>query len=72
MFPMLAFVRVHRVEPEGVTVRWTSAVQRRKYSVFSPLSLWHLDGNHKLIRCLCMWGTLLIYGIPLLRGLADV
>ena len=44
---------LHRVDPEGVTVRWTSAVQRRKYSVFSPLSLWHLDGNHKLIRCLC-------------------
>lgn len=42
---------LHRVDPEGVVIRWTSAVQRRKYSVASPLSLWHVDGNHKLIRC---------------------
>ena len=41
---------LHRVDPEGVAIRWTSAVQRRKYAVSSPLSLWHLDGNHKLIR----------------------
>ena len=41
---------LHRVDPEGVAVRLTSAVQRRKYAVSSPLSLWHLDGNHKLIR----------------------
>lgn len=41
---------LHRVDPEGVGIRWSSAVQRRKYAVFSPLSLWHLDGNHKLIR----------------------
>lgn len=44
---------LHRVDPEGIAVRWTSAVQRRKYTVFSPLSLWHLDGNHKLIRYIC-------------------
>ena len=41
---------LHRVDPEGVAIRFSSAVQRRKYAVFSPLSLWHLDGNHKLIR----------------------
>ena len=41
---------LHRVDPEGVAIRWSSAVQRRKYAVSSPLSLWHLDGNHKLIR----------------------
>ena len=41
---------LHRVDPEGVTLRWLSAVQRHKYKVFAPLSLWHLDGNHKLIR----------------------
>ena len=41
---------LHRVDPEGVAIRWSSAVQRRKYAVASPLSLWHLDGNHKLIR----------------------
>ena len=41
---------LHRVDPEGVAIRWSSAVVRRKYTVASPLSLWHLDGNHKLIR----------------------
>ena len=41
---------LHRVDPEGVAIRWSSAVQRRKYAVLAPLSLWHLDGNHKLIR----------------------
>ena len=41
---------LHRVDPEGIAIRRTSAVQRRKYAVSSPLSLWHLDGNHKLIR----------------------
>jgi len=30
--------------------RWRKAVQRRKYNVHSPLSLWHIDGCHKLIR----------------------
>ena len=34
----------------GVVIRWSSTIQRRKYSVLAPLSLWHLDGNHKLIR----------------------
>ena len=41
---------LHRVDPEGVAIRWGSALERRKYTVFSPLSLWHLDGYHKLIR----------------------
>ena len=39
-----------RVDPEGSTLRWAQAIQRRKYSVTGPLALWHLDGNHKLIR----------------------
>lgn len=48
---------LHRVDPEGVVIRWSAAVQRRKYAVASPLSLWHLDGNHKLIRLekMCVW-----------------
>ena len=41
---------MRRVDPEGVAVRWAATVQRRKYTVCSPLSLWHIDGNHKLIR----------------------
>lgn len=42
---------MHRVDPDGVAIRWAATVQRRTYSVASPLSLWHIDGNHKLIRC---------------------
>ena len=42
---------LRRVDPDGVAVRWATTIERRKYKVLSPLSLWHLDGNHKLIRC---------------------
>ena len=41
---------MHRVDPEGVVLRWRETIQRRKYRVSSPLALWHIDGNHKLIR----------------------
>lgn len=41
-----------RVDPEGILVRSLNlrVTHRREYSVPAPLSLWHLDGNHKLIR----------------------
>ncbi|XP_065058564.1 uncharacterized protein LOC135686290 [Rhopilema esculentum] len=41
-----------RVDPTGVLLRTTqlNTIQRRKYSVPGTLALWHLDGNHKLIR----------------------
>ncbi len=41
---------LRRVDPDGVAVRWATAIERRKYKVMSPLSLWYCDGNHKLIR----------------------
>lgn len=41
---------VRRVDPEGVTRRWIQTVHRRRYSVYGPNALWHIDGNHKLIR----------------------
>ena len=41
---------LHRIDMEGVAIRWATTVQRRKYTVSSPQSLWHIDGNHKLIR----------------------
>ena len=41
---------MHRVDPLGVATRWGESIRRRVYNVLSPLSLWHLDGNHKLIR----------------------
>ena len=41
---------VREVDPVGVANRWLTAIKRRKYSVCGPQALWHLDGNHKLIR----------------------
>ena len=41
---------MHRTDPEGIAMRWLSITPRTTYSVRGPLSLWHIDGNHKLIR----------------------
>ena len=43
---------MRRVDPEGTLLRALelNIVHRRRYSVAGPLSLWHIDGNHKLIR----------------------
>ena len=55
-----------RVDPEGVLIRSLelSTVNRRRYQVYAPLALWHIDGNHKLIRYVEM-----IYFILLIRSL---
>lgn len=42
---------LNRRDPCGSAVRWATSIQRRRYHVAGPLSLWHIDGNHKLIRC---------------------
>ena len=39
-----------RVDPQGVAMRQLTVTRRRQYSVSAPLSLYHIDGNHKLIR----------------------
>ena len=39
-----------RVDPDGCIMRHLSTINRRQYSVPSPRSLYHIDGNHKLIR----------------------
>ena len=39
-----------RTDPVGIVERRSRTVVRRKYNVHGPLSLWHTDGNHKLIR----------------------
>lgn len=40
-----------RVDPAGAACRaMSSKLQRRHYRVSAPLSLYHIDGNHKLIR----------------------
>ena len=41
---------IHRVDPEGVEERKSKPIKRRVYSVEGPHHLWHLDGNHKLIK----------------------
>ena len=43
---------MRRVDPEGTLLRALelNIINRRRYSVAGPLSLWHIDGNHKLIR----------------------
>lgn len=41
---------IHRVDPAGVRSRTMSLIQRRTYHVKGPNYVWHMDGNHKLIR----------------------
>ena len=41
---------IMRVDPEGSVMRRLQALNRRKYQVPAPCSLWHMDSNHKLIR----------------------
>ena len=45
---------LQRIDPDGVAIRWSATIERRTYKVQSPLSLWHIDGNHKLIRYVIM------------------
>ena len=39
-----------RICPEGTLLRRLGYLHRRKYRVAGPRSLYHIDGNHKLIR----------------------
>ena len=43
---------LRRTDPDGVLLRSLQlrTIARRRYNVKSPLSSWHLDGHHKLIR----------------------
>ncbi|KAK0138682.1 hypothetical protein N1851_024773 [Merluccius polli] len=41
---------VQRVDGAGVESRRTTTIQRRVYTVRCPNYIWHIDGNHKLIR----------------------
>ena len=45
---------MQRVNRAGVLLRALvlRAVHRSRYQVYGPLALWHIDGNHKLIRYL--------------------
>ena len=46
---------MRRIDPEGSIMRCLSALNRRRYSVLAPGSLWPMDGNHKLIRYMCVF-----------------
>lgn len=39
-----------RTCPEGTMMRRLGCLRRRQYKVAAPRSLYHIDGNHKLIR----------------------
>ena len=39
-----------RIDPCGTALRRLRVLNRRQYSVPGPLSLYHIDGHHKLIR----------------------
>lgn len=41
---------IHRVDPSGVEERRQPAIRRRVYTVEHANKIWHMDGNHKLIR----------------------
>lgn len=41
---------MRRTDPEGVAMRRLTITPRAVYCVSGPLALWHIDGNHKLIR----------------------
>ena len=39
-----------RIDPSGAIIRRLNVLNRREYRVPAPLSLYHIDGHHKLIR----------------------
>lgn len=41
---------LHRVDSLNIRARLQHVVERRQYRVPGPNSLWHINGNHKLIR----------------------
>lgn len=41
---------VRRVDSQGVEARRTTTIYRRVYSLPCPNYIWHIDGNHKLVR----------------------
>ena len=41
---------IHRIHPLGTAQRTLTTVKRRNHYVEAPNKVWHMDGNHKLIR----------------------
>lgn len=44
---------ISQVDPINTALRWAAPRKRRVYSVPHPNALWHIDGNHKLVRLVC-------------------
>ncbi len=51
---------IHNVDHENTVARRSTVVKRRVYSVSHPNAVWHIDGNHKLIRWRFVVGLLFI------------
>lgn len=43
---------IHRVDPQGPSVRSSRTFRHRVYETPCPNYVWHMDGNHKLVK----WG----------------
>ena len=41
---------IHRIDHERTVERRSHVINRRTYMVAAPNAMWHVDGNHKLIR----------------------
>ena len=41
---------MRELDPVGTALRWRGTIRRRQYNVRCPNALWHIDGNHKMIR----------------------
>ena len=41
---------IHRVDHNNTVARRSKVIKRRVYCVPCPNNLWHIDGNHKMIR----------------------
>ena len=50
---------IHAVDPEGVEQRKQKPIKRRVYQSPFPNYVWHIDGNHKMIR----WRLVVHHGI---------
>ena len=46
----MVIVSQRHVDPSGSLMRRLRVINQRQYHVNGPGTLWHVDGNHKLIR----------------------
>ena len=51
---------IHRVDHENTVTQLSSVVKHRIYSVAAPNNIWHVDGNHKLIKCVLLYMLVLM------------